>query len=246
MLESFMRILILGCGYTGSFLQKRLLERGDAVFLTHRNSEIKFDLEDLQTWRNLPTVDQTYWLFPPQPAEKVRAFLAQMGECLGEIVVVGTTSAYSVTVPAQMINEKSKIIENDERTLGEALLWNFGAKIIRSSGIYGPGRDPRRWLESGRIRFGKSYLNVIHVEDLASCLLAGINVKRDDHPWIASDSHPKRWVDLKQEWYPNLHLDHFDPQSEKIDSKKIDCSYSLTKLGIQLKFPNVLFGVQSL
>ncbi len=117
------------------------------------------------------------------------------------IVVLGSTSAYDVgdsrEYPPPWIEETAPIDLSRPRVQGEEFLRNECAAIVlRVAGIYGPGRNPLDWIRQGRIGPSVKYVNLIHVEDLASICLAALERGKPGEIYNVSDGVPHTWNEI--------------------------------------------------
>lgn len=205
-------LVILGSGYSGRFLVPLALRQHKRVFATSRNPDrhlstlppdrrIHFDLERPATWTNIPDTADLIWCFPAAPVGQVQAFSKQLGAPPRRIVVLGSTSAYDVgdsrEYPPSWIEETAPIDLSRPRVQGEEFLRNeCGAIVLRVAGIYGPGRNPLDWIRQGRIGPSVKYVNLIHVEDLASICLAALERGKPGEIYNVSDGVPHTWNEI--------------------------------------------------
>ena len=192
-------LVVLGSGYTGRVLHRTGTSEGWTVHATSRNplnnlagipseQRLRFDLEQPSTWLNIPVGADLIWCFPATPLEQVQAFARTLNAPPRRIVVLGITSAYdapsqSTEYPPPWIDESASLDLTKPRVQGEEFLrTNCGAIVLRVAGIYGPGRNPIDWIRTGRVSPSRKYVNLIHVEDLATICLAGSarSVRRRD------------------------------------------------------------------
>src|SRR5689334_17408140 len=162
-------LVILGSGYVARFmLSLRNFYR--SVFYssrdpTHRltwvpaDLRIHFDLASPETWTNVPSRADIVWCFPAAPLKAVQDFARADGLFGrdGRLLVLGSTSAYdagrSPEYPPPWIDETAPVDFSKPRVQGEEFLREeCGATVLRVAGIYGPGRNPYRWIRSGRVR----------------------------------------------------------------------------------------------
>jgi hypothetical protein len=252
------RALILGSGYSGKVLQALLKSLGYDVICTRRSSgdsDVVFDLNRPETWSALPDVEATFWMFPCEPKDLVDRFLSEKGSSLGRVVCVGTTSSYLVSHEDETVSETSPIHQEEPRVQGELVALRHGAMIVRSAGIYGPARDPRRWVIDGRVSPSPKLVNFIHVQDLAAILVAASERGRPGSVYLAADGKPRRWDELIAQWCSEFKLSlpasASKPQPAPRGpglrvSKQIDSQATLSELGVTLLFPDVQSGVRSL
>ena len=234
-------LLILGGGYTGSHLKNFLVRQtpNTNVLSTRRKmsqSDVLFDLDDRATWSNIPKVDGTFWTFPAKPLPLVKDFLKLHKEKLGKIIVIGSTGSFSVQIEGQEVDEFSSTDDSLERTLGEKFICNQEGTVVYAAGIYGPGRNPIEWVTQGRIRSSKKLLNLIHVDDLTQILFKAMVSQIQEKVFIAADNSPFTWEHLIETY--NLKPSNEAPQSRRT-SKRINSSWSLKTLDVQLNYPSV-------
>jgi nucleoside-diphosphate-sugar epimerase len=133
-----------------------------------------------------------------------RYWMIQMDD--GDLTYVSSTGVYghtggevvdesTVTVP---VEESGRVVLEAERVLGEH--WSFSMRrILRFAGIYGPGRLIRRQaIEAGEPLVGDpdKWLNLIHVEDGASAVLAAEEKGQVGGVYNVCDDHPVRRHDF--------------------------------------------------
>jgi len=213
-------LLILGSGYTARFLLPIASRRYTDVFATSRIPEkhlshiaphrrVRFDLTQLDTWKNIPTETDLLWCFPAMPPHLVQEFAATLNLPSRRLVVLGSTSAYDVgstrEFPPPWIDESAPIDLTRPRVRGEEFLRiNCGAIVLRVAGIYGPGRNPLDWIRTGRVGPSRKYVNLIHVNDLATICLAALRHGTPGNVYNVSDGIPRTWEDIcrntQQRW----------------------------------------------
>jgi len=214
-------LIVLGSGYTGLVLHRMGASQGRTVHATSRNplknlvdipseQRLRFDLEQLSTWPNIPASADLIWCFPATPLEQVQAFTRTLDQPPRRIIVLGSTSAYeesdhSTEYPPPWIDESAPIDRTKPRVQGEEFLrTNCGAIVLRVAGIYGPGRNPIDWIRTGRVTPSRKYVNLIHVEDLASICLAALEHGKPGEVYNVSDGQPYIWSEIcitaQQRW----------------------------------------------
>lgn len=153
--------------------------------------------------------------------------------------IVGTTGSFLVENINQEIDENSKVDKKHDRFAVEEFLRSKAGRVIFSSGIYGPGKSPVNWLRKSRVKNSPSYVNLVHVEDLAQCIVHAHLFGEKSKNYIATNNKPEKWSDLIDRW-----REHFDfPEPEmtsniKENSKKVYAK-QLKSLMISLKHPNL-------
>jgi nucleoside-diphosphate-sugar epimerase len=146
---------------------------------------------------------------------------------VARVIYTSSTSVYAQddgswvdeSSPTEPTSANGRVLLAAERTLLDAPVRDdlgpaHGVSIVRLAGIYGPGRDPRRFVErfSGRERDdGNGYLNLVHRADIVAALERltatthhGVLNLSDDMPQrrrevfdpilVAAGLPPVRWV----------------------------------------------------
>jgi nucleoside-diphosphate-sugar epimerase len=206
-------LFILGSGYTGRYLYAAATARGSRVWATSRNPDtnlsdlppharLTFDLERRETWPLIPPESHVMWCFPARPLTLVRDFAAARLTNIARLVVLGSTSAYRLPDPLAdclppWIDETMPIDETQPRVQGEEYLRAYcGAVVLRTAGIYGPGRNPLDWIRQQRVGYSDRYVNLIHVEDLAGICLDLCEQEVRGEIYNVSDGMPRTWNEI--------------------------------------------------
>jgi hypothetical protein len=205
-------LVILGSGYTARFVLPLAERHYSLVLATSRDPDrhlshiqasrrIRFDLTRQETWKNIPTDADLLWCFPAEPPELVQEFAAAMNVASRRLVVLGSTSAYpaaaSSEYPPPWIDETAPKDTNKPRVKGEEFLRaHCHAIILLVAGIYGPCRNPLDWIKKGRVGPSRKYVNLIHVEDLATICLAALDRGIPGEAYNVSDGTPRTWKDI--------------------------------------------------
>jgi len=138
-------------------------------------------------------MDQVY-------VEGLRHVLAAIHPEIGRVIYISSTGVYG-QVAGETIDEESPTEPTREGgrvclAAEQALLASpFGARsvILRLAGIYGPGRVPNRadLLAQKPLPFDPaSALNLVHVEDAATVVLAAEKSATTPRTYVVSDGHP--------------------------------------------------------
>ena len=194
-------VLILGCGYTGQRVARRLLARGAPVVATtprpaelsglaaggarviHMNVLQPETLECLRdvvgaglaVLHSIPVIRGERGRFDPTPR-----LLEALGNRPARIVYLSTTGVYGdtprvdETTPVAPIGERYRLRVAAERAVA-AGGWSF--LILRPAAIYGPGRGVHVSIKAGRFRLagdGGNLVSRIHVDDLAAIAEAAL------------------------------------------------------------------------
>lgn len=248
-------VVFLGSGYTARFVLPLAARRYTRVLLTSRQpdknlrdlpaeSRIRFDLEQSDTWTNVPKEADLLWCFPAAPLNLVQQVASTMKLCSRRLVVLGSTSAYDVgeaqDYPPPWIDETALIDLTKLRVQGEEFLRKkHGAIVLRVAGIYGPGRNPLDWIRQGRVGPSRKYVNLIHVEDLAAICLAALDRGKAGEIYNVSDGTPRTWQEIcaaaQNKWDIRPYATH--PSNDI--GKRVRSDKLTTALGHSIQFPDL-------
>lgn len=219
------RVLVVGCGYTGRRLARRLLEAGQDVAGTTRDREraaslraegirpLVLDVEEEDAAARLgeEAPHACYYLVPPlegAPEAAARAAEAVGGAALEAFVYASSTSVYGdrggervdeTADPAPDSPAGEARLEAERSLLEQAELPGPRARIGRIAGIYGPGRSLEDAIAAGRyhlVEGTEAWSNRIHVEDLVTALVAVWRRGEDGRVYNLSDDEPHRSADF--------------------------------------------------
>lgn len=182
------RWLIVGCGYTGAALARRLVAAGQDVVVTRRDAAtaaataralgdgVRGIAADLRADAlALPAADVVACLAPPgdDPAAEMRRLAcAARG---ARLIYVSSTGVYAPgggawvdeAWPTEPITASGRARLAAERALPA------DAIRLRAAGIHGPGRGLVERLRAGTYRIvgdGSAHVSRIHVDDLAAAI----------------------------------------------------------------------------
>lgn len=212
--------LIVGCGYLGRRIGRRLLERGERVVGTVRSASsarelaawgvepLLADVLDPPSVAALPGADRVLYCVgfdrssgAPRRAVAVdglRRVLDALSGRFGRLLYASTIGVYGrhdggwvdETTPADPLTESGGICLEAEDLLRGA---TADALVVRYSGLYGPGRVVRRsLLERGEPIPGdpSSFLNLVHVDDAAAAAIAVLDRGERGQVYLATDDRP--------------------------------------------------------
>lgn len=192
--------------------------------------------------------------FPPAGATD--AELAPLLAKAGAVSYLSTTGVYqdlegviddSTALP-QPLSEKYAAV-----VAAEAQYRAVGAAVLRSPGIYGPGRGIHVRLARGAFKLsgdGSRYGSRIHVEDLAELLLA--SARTPDETFVVGDLEPCPQRELVAWLCQRLGLPWPEsaPLSEVHETlrrnRRVDASRALQRLHVALRYPTYREGLSSL
>jgi len=179
---------IVGCGYTGTALARRLIAEGHQIVVTRRDPTaarelatelgaegIALDLAAI-TIQALPD-SIVVCLAPPgaDPAAEA-ANLARFAEPARRLIYVSSTGVYAHGGGAWV--DESWPLEptttSGEHRLAFERALPARAVILRAAGIHGPGRGIEDRLRTGTYRIvgdGRAHVSRIHVDDLVEAII---------------------------------------------------------------------------
>ncbi|TGL76077.1 hypothetical protein [Leptospira yasudae] len=205
-----MRVGVFGLGYTGVRIAEKLrsvagIELETFSAKTKISGTRIFDFSNASSLREFEaqfskqSIDLCIVTFPIQKLSDRRAFLDLLDSVTERRILLGTTSIYA-RVPD--IIETTPLIPDHERFVAEEEWLSHGGKILRLSGIYGPGRNPADWIRKGLVTKSSRQLNLIHGDDVAetvSLLISKIQTEGWDRiPKILnlSDNQWHTWKEI--------------------------------------------------
>jgi nucleoside-diphosphate-sugar epimerase len=180
-----------------------------------------------------------------------------------KLVYTSSTSVYGQTdgsmvkesSPAEPSGELGQVLVATEKLLLEAARTKkIPAVILRAAGIYGPGRGHlflQYLKDEARIPgHGERLLNMIHRDDLASCILAALKSGRSGEIYNASDDEPVpqihffRWLSetLGKNMPPFTREDPAAPRKRALTHKKVSNRKLRMELGCALRYPTFRQG----
>ena len=279
--------LILGCGYLGLRVARRWLAEGEAVYgLTRSRARaeelaqaglrpIVADVTQPETLASLPAVETALYAVAHDPAsgQSRRAVyvdglahaLDALSDQVQRVVFISSTGVYGQADGA-WVDEDTPVSPRREAgqefALAEELLrrHRLGPRsiILRSAGMYGPGRVPRL----AEIRAGRplplpqqGYLNLIQVDDLAEIVLAAVRRATPPCLFLAGDCQPvqrRTYYECVAELLgaPPLQWTAPAPGSPAAiragDSKRVDARRVLQALGVTLRYPSYREGLAAI
>lgn len=245
-IKSVSKIFILGLGYTGAWVELILRTLGHDVSSSRRSgSNASFlDLSDPASWQFEDRFDYTFWLAPSPSLGLIKDFLQKKQAQLGKIICCSSTGFF--LNPPELhgeINERSPLASSNPRVQAENFLCSEAdAMIIHAAGIYGPARNPQRWLASGRIHPSEKLLNLIHVGDLALFLCQAMTNHQAESRWVLSDNQPYSWNYLYQAWAEELRLPKMCGGSSE-GSKRVNPQKSFDFFNFRPQFKDVFEGL---
>ena len=257
------RVLVLGCGYAGRVVALRARAAGVAVHGTVRSPdrELALRAEGLEVSRSdgldasvADLVDahtHVVVAFPPDGVTEL-AVAAALGRAHA-VTYLSTTGVYPEL--AGVVDDATPTTlagtERTARLLGaERAFLAVGATVLRCPGIYGPDRGLHVRVVRGEHRIpgdGSRCLSRIHVEDLASFVLAAHATRA--RTFVVGDRTPAPHVEVVR-WICEAYgvpMPPFVPlESVHVTlrgDRRVDPSGALAALGVELRYPTYRVGM---
>jgi nucleoside-diphosphate-sugar epimerase len=196
------QVVILGCGYTGQRVARRLRACGAAVIATTRKPENLSELAEMgvrvfrvevlepetleplgklvtagaRVVHSIPVVEGAEGWLDPTPR-----LLEALGGKPSRIIYLSTTGVYGgaprvdETTPPAPESETGRLRLAAELAVAGG---EWSSLVLRPGAIYGPGRGVHESIRRGRCRLvgdGGNFVSRIHVDDLAEMVLAGLD-----------------------------------------------------------------------
>lgn len=222
------RVGILGCGWLGIEVAKRLSEEGKEVNGSTTTSSKLVELESFrinafllnvtaevhdQEWKKFLEVDTLFINLPPSAASSNQQSYAKGFEQLmpiiesspiKHIVFISSTSVYEnnnnwVTETAQLSNDdRAQRLIDAEKVFTKSN--QFSTVIIRFAGLFGKSRNPINYL-SGKKRQedGRQPINLIHLVDCVNISILALDYMQNEVFNAVADKHP-----TKEEFYNEM------------------------------------------
>jgi nucleoside-diphosphate-sugar epimerase len=262
--------LILGCGYLGRVVARRWVDAGHrvAALTRSRADELRsLGIEPVigdvtESALRLPAAETVlYAVGMDRSAGKSmrEVYVGGLTNVLGALpdvrrfVYVSTTSVYGQadggwvdeSSPTEPAEESGRVVLECERLLRER---RPDAIVLRFAGIYGPGRVIRRAaVERGEplATDPEGWLNLIHVEDGASAVVAAAERGAPGATYNVADDRPA----TRREFYAEMAAllgapaPQFTPAAEQAN-RRVSNRQLRTGLGVELRFPDFRAGLR--
>ena len=265
-------LVILGAGYTGRFIYHAARQHRRPVFATSRTPKahlsfaepdhrIFFDLQQPDTWTQIPPQSDIIWCFPALPQNTAETFAQHAIDRESRLILLGSTSAFPGGLP-ELVDERVPVKLSMPRVSSEEhLRTTFGATVLRLSGLYGPGRHVFDWIRRGKIKIptntsrlspnSNPEIHLIHVEDVAELCLLALRYASPSSTYIVSDGHPRSWAEICRFAAERFHI-AVPPKSEKPATvtrdagKRLSPRNLLSDFNYRLKHPDLFTALTEL
>lgn len=263
---------ILGCGYTGIRVARRLLARGLEVVAASRRPELldlpgarllRLEVNEPSTLTDLrralgPGVRVLHSIPLLRTPEGFRDptpdLLASLPESTARVVYLSTTGVYGA---AQVVDERTPPAPRTPREILRVqaeqlvLAGPWSSMVLRPAAIYGPGRGMHMAMRRGEFRLlgeGDNYVSRIHVEDLAALSEAAL-LSEIRGAWPVADLEPARSRDVAAYCASLLGLPMPPParpeelSETRRSNRRVDGRAAFRELGIRYYFPSYREGI---
>ncbi len=261
-------LAILGCGWLGTSIGNSLSSQGYHVFGSTTTSDklntlsahgIQPFLIDIGNHKKgLPgEFINAEWLILCTPPAPIAASLNWLTSELakrhsGKTLMISSTAVYphdgGLVKEENAIHIKSPHSGVDILDLENAIRSSGPATILRLGGLYGPGRNPGKFLSGKKdIGQGNAPVNLIHLDDVVE--IVHLIIQENVCPEIlnaVAPGHPSRqqfYTAAAQ--YADLPLPEFDQKNRDGSNKMVDSSKLINQFSYQFIHPDPLQDILS-
>ncbi len=162
------------------------------------------------------------------------------------LLFISTTSVYgdseqvvTETSPANPLTASAKVNYQIEQEVQAC--FSEQASVLRLAGLIGEGRHPAKFLSGKRdLSNPDQVVNLIHQDDVIQCICRILQQQIWGHVLLlCAPQHPSRkhyytWAAENM----GLVAPHFKQQQQGATGKRVDASFTLAKLGLNLAYPS--------
>jgi nucleoside-diphosphate-sugar epimerase len=238
-------VILLGLGFTGSRLARRLLVRGMDVYGVSRDPSRFRALEAVGLQLNsfdaasLPKGDIVVHSIPPEAAG-IREFIEAIEP--KRVIYVSSNGVYGDRIEVDHTTEPRDCVRFREEQWIASGPWR--TLIVRPVAIYGPGRGVQEKIRRGKLPRGAGgFVSRIHVDDLAAVLEAGV-LSDLEGAWPLADDRPCPSEEIAEFCARLLRVPMPRPEAAiSISGRKVDGREVRTRLGVELLYPEFESGI---
>ncbi|MDI1478582.1 NAD-dependent epimerase/dehydratase family protein [Polyangium sp. y55x31] len=257
-------LVILGCGFTGTYAAKQALAAGTRVVGTTRSPERAAALSRLGVdVRLAPRLDEalvaplvredTRVLVTYPPDDAADASLLPLLYRAASAVYISSTGVYGSA--SGRIDEETPVDPSEPRAAArlqaEATVRAAGGIVLRAAAIYGPGRGLHVRLARGEHKIaegGRSVISRIHVEDLARLALAALARAPKGEVFVVADDAPVPqsevidWLCARLGLPRPAEVPRADLPPTLRNDRRVDARKIRRSLGVSLDYPTYREG----
>lgn len=242
--------MIVGSGYTGSRVARRLAERGITIHATRSRDVDVTTAQGIEKLSALITPGcVVLHSVPSLPGGADRTLIRAFADKPARVVYLSTTGVYG---NAHLVDERTPVIDcprvETERAV-QAGPWQ--SLILRPAAIYGPGRGVHVAMAQGRYTLlgdGSNYISRIHVDDLATITEAAL-LSSLTGAYPVADLHPCPAREIAEFCATRLGfpmpvsaIPSEVPASRRAN-RRVDGTAICRELGVTLQFPSYQVGI---
>lgn len=229
-------ILILGAGWSSTFLLPLLQARGFTFAATTRDGRkvagidtIKWSFDpsedaDKSQFSKLPLAKGVLITFPltghGQSKTLIHGYSGSHKSHDSHFIQFGSTGIWQIPQKSTWVSRHSPYDKANTRAIAEDELLGLGGAVLNLAGLWGGERDPKKWVDrvaktKGDVK-GKKSLHMVHGMDVARAVLAVFgdwNTAKGQR-WMLTDGFVYDWWSLFAGWA--------DAEDTVADDQKVD------------------------
>lgn len=239
-----MTVIILGCGFTGERVARRMLARGARVIATSREPArlASLGVEAMRVEDVTRVPDSLILHSIPEGSPDLHPLSPARVVYLSTTGVYGSAKVVDETTPVDELSDRARARLAVERKIAAG---PWSTLILRPAAIYGPGRGVHISVKQGTYPPGENFISRIHVDDLAAHAeaallsdLTGAYPVADEEPCtsreIAEFCAQLTGVELPKGPVPTPRV---------FGDRRVDGSAIRKMLGVRLRYPSYRTGI---
>ena len=168
-----MTVVILGCGFTGERVARRMKARGARVMATSRTPDklAHLGIEVFHVEHFSSRIEKGCVVLHSIPPESGLDVVSLLQDAPARVVYLSTTGVYGAakqvdeTTAVDWSSDRARPRLEAERAIAQG---PWSTVILRPAAIYGPGRGVHESVRRGTYPPGPNFISRIHVDDLAA------------------------------------------------------------------------------
>lgn len=243
-----MTVLILGCGFTGEQVARRMLARGARVIGTSREPSRLRGITGILLEDVPGVIERGCAVLHSIPPEGSPDVLPLLRDAPSRVVYLSTTGVYG---SAREVNEMTAVDWSSDRARvrleAEAAVaaGPWSTLVLRPAAIYGPGRGVHESVRRGTYPPGENFISRIHVDDLAAhCEAALLSDVTGAYPVADEEPCTSREIAEFCSRLLGVALPDGPVAAPRIfGDRKVDGSAIRRLLGVKLRYPSYRSGI---